>query len=79
MPCFEAKVYRLSPYSKQITKSMGIEHMFNMYSQIIVYFNDRFMRIAITGFVRGGSRSGHYAYGKYVVEIASWKLAIKNK
>ena len=33
---------------------MGIEHVFNMYNQIIVYFNDRSMRIAITGFYEEG-------------------------
>ena len=48
---------------------MGIEHVFNMYNQIIVYFNDRSMCIAITGFLRGGLRSGHYAYRKYVSEL----------
>ena len=69
MSCFEAEFYRLSPYSKQITKSMGIEHVFNMYNQIFVYFNDRSMRIVVTGFLRGGLRSGHYAYGKYVGEL----------
>ena len=79
MPCFEAEVYQMSPISKQITKSMGIEHVLNRYNQIIVYFNDRSMRIAITGVLRGVSRSGHYAYGKYVGRIASWKEAIKNK
>ena len=77
MPCFEAEVYRLSPYSKQITKSMGIEHVFNMYNQIIVYFNDRSMRIAITGFLRGGLRSGHYAYGKYVGELLPGSKQLK--
>ena len=69
MLCFEAEVYRLSPYNKQITKSMCIGQVFNMYNPIIVYFNDRFMRIAITGFLRGGLRSGHYAYAKYVGEL----------
>ena len=56
MPCFEAEVYRLSPYSKQSTKSMGVEHVFNMSTQIIVYFNDKSMRIVITGFLVEGSR-----------------------
>ena len=69
MLCFEAEVYRLSRYSIQITKSMGIEHMFNMYNQILVYFNDRSMHIAITGFLRKGLHSGHYAYRKYVGEL----------
>ena len=66
MPCFEAEFYRLPPYSKQITKSMGIEHVFNMYNQLFVYFNDRSLHIVVTGFLRGGLRSGHYVYGKYV-------------
>ena len=80
MPCFEAEVYRLSPYSKQITKSMIAEQMFNMKNQIIVYFNDRSMRIATTRFLRGGLCSGHYAYGKYVGELLPGrKEAIKNK
>ena len=77
MPCFEAEFYRLSPYSKQITKSMGIEHVFNMYNQIIVYFNDIFMRIAITGFLRGGLGSGHYEYGKYVGELLPGSKQLK--
>ena len=77
MPCFEAEVYRLSPYSKQITKSMGIEHVFNMHNQIIVYFNDRSMRIVITGFLRGGLRSGHYAYGNYVSELLPGRKQLK--
>ena len=68
MPCYEAEVYRLSPYSKQITKSMGIEYMFNMYNQIIVYFNYRSMRISITVFLRGGSHYGHYSYGKQAIK-----------
>ena len=80
MPCFEAEVDRLSPYSKQITKSMGVEHVFNRYKQIIVYFNDRSMRIVITGFLRGGLRSGHsLCIRKICRRIASWKQAIKNK
>ncbi len=77
MPCFEAEFYRLSPYSKQITKSMGIEHVFNMYNQIFVYFNDRSMRIVVTRFLRGGLRSGHYAYGKYVGELLSGRKQLK--
>ena len=56
---------------------MGIEHVFNMYNQIIVYFNDRFMRIAIAGFLQGGLRSGHYAYGKYVGELLPGSKQLK--
>ena len=56
---------------------MDIEHVFNMYNQIIVYFNDRSMRIAITGFLRGGLRSGHYAYGKYVGELLPGSKQLK--
>ena len=48
---------------------MGIEHVFKMYNKILVYFNDRSMRIVVTGFLRGGLRSGHYAYGKCVGEL----------
>ena len=48
---------------------MDIEHLFNMYNLIIVYFNDRSMRIAITGILRGGPRSDHYAYGEFVYEL----------
>ena len=33
---------------------MDIEHVYNMYNQIIVYLNDRFKRIAITEFLRDG-------------------------
>ena len=56
---------------------MGIEHVFNMYNQIFVYFNDRSMRIAITGFLRGGLRSGHYEYGKYVGELLPGSKQLK--
>ena len=77
MPCFQAEVYRLSPYSKQITKRMVIEDVFSMNNQIIVYFNDRSMRIATTGFLRGGLRSGHYAYGKYVGELLAGSKQLK--
>ena len=56
---------------------MGIEHVFNMYNQIIVYSNDRSMRIAIAGFLRGGLRSGHYAYGKYVGELLPGSKQLK--
>ena len=56
---------------------MGIAHVFNMYNQIIVYFNDRSMRIATTGFLRGGLRSGHYAYGKYVSELLPGSKQLK--
>ena len=75
--CLEAEVDRLSPYSKHITQSMVIEHVFNIYNQIIVYFNDRFMRIAITGFLRRGLHSGHYAYGKYVGELLPGSKQLK--
>ena len=34
--------------------SMEIKHVFNMYIQIIVYFNDRSMHIAITGILQEG-------------------------
>ena len=77
MPCFETEVDRLLRHSKQSTKSMGIEHVFNMYNQIIVHFNDRSMRIAITGFFRGGSRSGHYAYGEFVGELLPGSKQLK--
>ena len=49
--------------------------MFNRYKQIIVYFNDRF--IAITGFLRGGSCLGHYAYGKNVGELLPGSKQLK--
>ena len=35
------------------------------------------MRIAITGFLRGGSRSGYYAYGKYVGELLPGSKQLK--
>ena len=35
------------------------------------------MRIAITGFLRGGSRLGHYAYGKYVGELLPGSKQLK--
>ena len=69
MPCFDSEVYRLSLNSKQSTKNIDIEHVFNMYNQIIVYFSDRSMRIAITGFLQEGSRYGHFAYGQYIGEL----------
>ena len=35
------------------------------------------MRIAITGFLHGGSRLGHYAYGKYVGELLPGSKQLK--
>ena len=56
---------------------MGIEHVFDMYNRIIVYFNDRSMRIATTGFIRGGLRSGHYTYRKYVGKLLPGRKQLK--
>ena len=37
------------------------------------------MGIAISGFLQDGSHEGHFAYGKYVGGIASWKGSNENK
>lgn len=63
--CYANVSYHLSGLNPKFTGSqllvseqqrwMGIQHVYNILNQIIVYFGDRSMGIVITGFLRRGS------------------------